>query len=136
MLKLIKGSKGKGKTKRLINLACESAETATGNIAYITDSAEHSKEISTSIRYFNILDYGSKNDASTVLGFIRGVVASNSDLQKLYFDGLLRITGEHIEDLEEHLLYLDDLSKDTNCDIIMTVSCDVLPININKYVMK
>ena len=38
MVKIVYGAKGSGKTKRIIDMANESIESAAGNIVFITDT--------------------------------------------------------------------------------------------------
>lgn len=135
MINLICGPKGSGKTKEMIKSANDALDVCKGNIVYITDTSDYSREINTSIRFINIRDYG-KINADALLGFVKGVVASNTDVGKIYIDGLARMLGMTAEESEELFIVLDDVSESYRVDFVITFTCDKPPKFMKKYLSK
>lgn len=131
MIKVIYGAKGSGKTKRIIAEANEAAAVRAGKLIYITDSAE-SMEIRSNIRFVDISEY----DVVTALelsGFLKGICATDFDVEQIYIDGLMRIVKAEIDDLKPFFRVLEELTDYTKIDFIMTVSGDYLPPYMAKY---
>ena len=135
MIKLFYGPKGSGKTKKIIGSANDALDICTGSIAYITDVAEHSKDVKNEIRFFDVKDFGGKFSEDKFTGYICGIIASNSDIKRVYIDGLCRITRA-AEELEEFIIGLEKISKDNGFDLYLSVSCDKLPAFFKKYADK
>ena len=137
MISLIYGPKGSGKTKEIISGANSELEVCKGNIVYITDTAEYSRSVKTAIRYVNVSEYLPENgkiSEESLLGFIKGVIASNSDVKKIYIDGLVRTLGVTADDLEDFFTRLDNLSENSGADFCISLTCDKLPKYLKKYV--
>ncbi len=135
MINVIGGPKGSGKTKEIIRRANDALDVCKGNIVYITDTSEYSREINTSIRFINIREYFSPGTAG-MLGFLCGVVASNTDVGKIYIDGLSRILGVPAEETEELFMALDELSEAHSVDFVISVTFDKPPKFMKKYIDK
>ena len=56
MVQIIVGVKGKGKTKRLLEMANEAVKNAKGTVVYLDKSAKHMYELSNKIRLINVND--------------------------------------------------------------------------------
>lgn len=134
MIKLIYGPKGSGKTKKIIDSANAALDVCDGNVVFITDTLAYSKEVKTDIRFVNVKDYGDSYSCDALLGFIRGVIASNSDIKRMYVDGVARITALPASELEELLIDIEALSDKSGFDIYLALSCDKLPSYAKKYV--
>ena len=132
MISVICGPKGSGKTKEIIGRANEALDVCKGNIVFLTDSPDCSRDVSTAIRYINLRDYGKVTEES-LLGFLGGVVPSNSDGSKLYLDGLARLLGMPADGMEELFIGLEDLSENHDVDICVSVTCDKPPKFLKKY---
>lgn len=133
MITLFYGPKGSGKTKKIIDSANAAQAAAKGTIVYITDSAKHSKELNYSIRFINVLDYGITG-IECMMGFIKGVLASDNDIEKVYIDGFARICGADVNQMNAQYLDLEKLCASDKVDFLVTVSCDELPKYLRKYV--
>ncbi len=132
MISLIYGGKGTGKTKMIMDSANKAIEQAKGTIIYITDKAKHSKELSYNIRFVDSAEYGIACEAC-LTGFIKGILASDNDIEKVYIDGLARMAGKDCEALEGMYKTLEDLSKKDEVDFCLTVSCAELPEYLKQY---
>lgn len=135
MINLICGPKGSGKTKDMIKGANDALDVCKGNIVYVTDTPNYSREINTSIRFINIRDYGKLN-ADSLLGFIKGIVASNTDVGKIYIDGMARMLGLAAEETEELFIALDEISETHRVDFVISFTCDKAPKFMKKYLSK
>ena len=136
MIGLIYGPKGSGKTKEILRRANDALEVSKGNIVYITDTAEYTRSIPTAIRYVNAAEYlpdGGKITEEALLGFVKGVIASNSDVTEIFIDGLARMLGEGADDLEEFFVRLDGLSDRAGVQFCISLTCDKLPKFLKKF---
>ena len=124
MLQLIVGKKGKGKTKVVLDMVNKEVSTASGNIVYLDKNNDHMYELNNKVRLINVKDYGVAN-ADEFIGFIRGIVSQDHDLEQVYFDGFLKISClEGSERIEEVLNKLDTISDTYGFKIIASVSMD------------
>lgn len=124
MLQLIVGKKGKGKTKIVLDMVNKEVATASGNIVYLDKNNDHMYELNNKVRLINVKDYGVAN-ADEFIGFIRGIVSQDHDLEQVYFDGFLKISClEGSERVEEVLNKLDTISDTYGFKIIASVSMD------------
>ena len=124
MLQLIVGKKGKGKTKIVLDMVNKEVATASGNIVYLDKNNDHMYELNNKVRLINVKDYGVAN-ADEFIGFIRGIVSQDHDLEQVYFDGFLKISClEGTERIEEIINKLDTISDTYGFKIIASVSMD------------
>ena len=132
MISVIYGKKGSGKTKRIIDAANEAAENASGLILFLTDD-DQSLGIKPSIRFVNISDYDVKSEEEFI-GFVKGMLATNFDIQKVYVDGISRLLDLPADDIKPVFEVLEKFAKDV--DFVTTVSADELPGYLKKYAVK
>lgn len=132
MISIIYGAKGSGKTKRIIDAANAASEKASGQVIFITDNAQ-SLGVNTNIRFINIAEYDVKGEEQFV-GFLKGMLATNFDIQKVYIDSLSRLLDKPAEELKAVFDVLNNYTKDV--DFIATVSADALPAYLKAYAAK
>ena len=124
MVQLIVGKKGKGKTKIILEMVNKEIATASGNIVCLDKGNDHMYELNNKVRLINVKDYGVAN-ADEFVGFIRGIISQDHDLQQVYFDGFLNISCiDGFEKAEEVLNKLDSISDTYGFKIIASVSID------------
>ena len=124
MIEIICGEKGKGKTEELLNRVNNSIATAAGNVVYLDKSQKHMYELNNKVRLINVRDYGISN-ADEFVGFIRGILSQDHDLEQIYFDSFLKIAVlEDSDRLEEIVNKLDKISNDFKFKIVASVSLD------------
>ena len=133
MIQLITGTKGTGKTKKMIEMINEFAKTACGNVVCIEKSMQHTYDIDHAVRLIDIDEY-QIHSYENLYGFIAGVLAGNYDIVKIYLDGVSRIENENFETLAKLLDRLNTLTGE-NVEIVITISVEneVLPQEIKKY---
>lgn len=124
MVQLILGKKGKGKTKIILDMVNKEVADASGSIVYLDKSMDHMYELNNKIRLINVRDYGVSNP-DEFIGFIRGVISQDHDLEQLYFDSFLKIAClEGTDRLEEIVGKLDAISDTYGFKITASVSID------------
>lgn len=124
MVQLIIGKKGKGKTKVILDMVNNEIQKASGNIVYLDKSMDHMYELNNKIRLIDVHDYGIDN-ADEFVGFIRGIISQDHDLEQIYFDSFLKISClEGTDRMEETLLKLEKMSEVYGFKIVASVSVD------------
>lgn len=111
MIKLICGTNGSGKTKRMIAIANEMVTRQNGKMVYIEANNKHIYELEHNLRYVNTKEYGI-NTAELMHGFICGMLATNYDISSVFVDGFYKITK--ITNEEEAIALVDILNKLSN----------------------
>lgn len=132
MIRLIHGAKGSGKTKRIINCANEETKTSKGDNVFITDKLQHTIDVDRRIRFVNISEYIPEGE-KWFIGFIQGMIAANSDIEKIYVDGINRFIAPP-ENMESIIGQLEKLTTDHNVEFILTISTEKLPTFMMRYV--
>lgn len=124
MVQFILGKKGKGKTKIILDMVNKEVNDAKGNIVYLDKSMGHMYELNNKVRLINVLDYEIAN-ADEFIGFIRGIVSQDHDLEQIYFDSFLKIAQLEASDrIEEVVAELDQISDKYGFKIVASVSLD------------
>lgn len=124
MVQLVVGKKGKGKTKIILEMVNKEIINASGNIVYLDKDMAHMYELNNKVRLINVQDYGITN-ADEFVGFIRGILSQDHDLEQIYFDSFLKISClEGTDRIEEIVKKLDDISDTYGFKIVVSVSKD------------
>ncbi len=134
-MKIFYGSKGSGKTKAIIDFANETAKTAKGNVVFITDTNRYSFDLKQPIRFINTDDFDVKCEIG-LRGFIKGVVAANGDNEYVFIDGIARIAGKPLFELDNIFAALEKLESDYGVNFVLTCSAnkEELPQFVLKYI--
>ncbi len=134
-MKIIYGPKGTGKTKTIIADANSTMETAKGHVIFVTDTSRYTYDLTNQIRYIDVKSFDIKC-AGGLRGFIKGIVAANGDNEYIFLDGIARITGKELGELESVFVAMDKLEKDFGVKFIVTCSAakEDLPEFVLKYV--
>ncbi|MFV0353222.1 MAG: hypothetical protein ACK5JF_13085 [Oscillospiraceae bacterium] len=133
MIELIIGSRGSGKTKRMVDMINASVKTTQGNIVCIEKSMNLTYDLDHKCRLIDMDQY-SIQGYPMLYGFIAGVLAGNYDILEIYIDGILKIGNRDLDGLGTLLSDLETLSGDS-VKIVVTVSTDLenLPESVRKY---
>ncbi len=110
MVKLVLGAKGKGKTKYMLEHANNEAKESDGLVIYLDKNSEHMFQLDRLIRLINVKEYP-VNTFESLIGFVCGLVAGNSDIVSIYFDSFLilgEITAAEANDAIKKMLVLSD----------------------------
>lgn len=121
MIEIIAGEKGKGKTKDLLEKVNVSIKKANGNIVYLDKSRKHMYELDRNIRLINVMDFPISN-CDEFLGFICGIVSQDNDLEEMYLDSFLTISGMKDEEICHAIEKLDIISEMYKVKFILSIS--------------
>ena len=135
MISIIYGDKGAGKTKKMIDSANQSVYEAKGAIVYIDKNTNRMHDLAREIRLVDATHFGI-NQQSDFVAFVKGMLATNYDIEKIYVDGLAKIVNKDIADMAEVYAGLENIAKEFDVQFVITASCDKenLPDFIAKYV--
>lgn len=125
MIKLITGAKGTGKTKIIIDMANDNVETAKGDIVFITDTDRYMYSLRYQIRVINtecLKKIKGAIDERELIGFIKGILAGNHDIETLYIDGAHRMLNLTVSEMEDFFTDIYAVAKTTETRFVLTVS--------------
>ena len=88
MVKLIVGEKGKGKTKKLLDMVNSRVKELNGNIVYLDKSTKHMYELNNKVRLIDVSQYMLESGAEFA-GFVSGIISQDHDLEQVYLDSFL-----------------------------------------------
>ena len=132
MIKLFIGAKGSGKTKTLIELVNNAVATSDGSVVCIEKGDKLKLDISYKARLIDTNFY-SIEDASSLYGFVAGILASNSDITDLFIDSSLKIIGNDVVAFEQMLKKLEGIAKDVNLVMTVSIAIEDCPAAIKAY---
>ncbi len=133
MIKAIIGTKGTGKTKKLIEMVNEAAKTEKGNVVCLEYGEGLKYDISSQVRLINTKDYNiSGFDAFA--GFIKGLFASNYDISSIFVDGALKITGNDLEKFGQALADIDNIAGEAKVVVLVSADEKTAPESVTKYI--
>ena len=138
MVQILAGEKGEGKTKILIDLANESVSTSDGDVIYIDDDKRHIYDLNHKIRFVEVSEFPLANYRE-LIGVIYGIFSQNSDITKVFVDGIFKIVQSlGNEDLIKLVARLDSMSKAYNVDFVLAGNVDPaeLPKEVEQYIRK
>ncbi len=120
---LIYGPKGCGKTKKLVEIANASVKTAKGVLVYVDKDNSRLHDLAHAIKLVDTSEYGI-NTQENLVAFIKGMLAVNYDIEKLFFDGIIKIVNKSVEQLSYLFEQLAKLSQSSGVEFIFTFSYD------------
>ena len=137
MVKILAGEKGKGKTKRMIDMANAAGKEAKGNIVFVDDDNSHMYDLHYSVRFVETPKF-IMEDPQVFRGFVCGILSQNSDIETIYIDGLNHIMDRISDaDFTAFIQELDKTSKEAEMDMVMIISrkTDALPAEVQQYLI-
>jgi len=136
MISLLIGSKGTGKTKKIIGLANEEVEKSKGNIIFVDDDKRHMYDLKHDLRFISMDEYP-VNNMDEFFGFLCGIISNDYDINKIYIDGLLKVMDTSLNELPKLIGKLENMSNKYEIDFFMTISCtqDQLHEDLHKYLV-
>ena len=134
MIKIICGTKGSGKTKKIIDAANGAIEKAKGHLIFITDTKRYMYDLKRDIRFIDVSDYSIAGEEA-LCGFIKGAIAGGYDNEDVYIDGVTRIAGKDIKDMAQLFYMLEKVATLRSLTVTLTCSCaeEELPDFVKKY---
>lgn len=134
MIKLIVGTKGTGKTKKMIDLINSVTKTTSGNVVVVEKSMQLTYDIDHAARLVDLDEYEIAG-YDAMYGFVAGMLAGNYDITEMFIDGILKTCDHDMSRLGEFLTKLDKLAAAANTNATVTISADAadLPEDVKKY---
>ncbi len=123
MIQIFCGPKGAGKTKIMLEKLNEACNLAKGDIVFITEKRFNTVNINFKVRLLYTEEFG-VTDLHSFVGFVKGLLAGNADIEYLFIDGLCKMTGYETENVAEFLSAIEKLESEYGFKAIMTVSMD------------
>lgn len=123
MVQLIVGRKGKGKTKCLLDKVNSEVKNILGNVVFLDKNTKHMYELNNKVRMIVVPEFMVETPEEFI-GFISGIISQDRDLQQVYLDSFLSISGLDDNDITETVNKLDKLSGKFGIDFILSVSKD------------
>lgn len=131
---MLVGLKGSGKTKTLIDEVKKASEASSGSVVCVEYGRNLSYNIGYDVRLVDAKEYAVK-DATTLYGFVCGLLASNHDVTDLFIDSALKICGDDIPAFAEFLDKFNAvIGEDIHCMITASVLESELPESAKKYI--
>jgi len=123
MVHLVVGTKGKGKTRYLIDEANKRMQVAKGDIVYLDQSMRHIHELNNRIRLVNVKDFDI-SIRDEIIGFINGIISQNWDIEMIYMDGLIKLADVTDSDISYIVHKLAKMCQDHQTELTLGLSCD------------
>lgn len=125
MVKLLIGHKGSGKTKKMIDLANESVESAKGSIVFINKNTRLIYNLDYKIRVVCMEDFPHITNEDEYIGFIFGIMSADNDIETIFLDGIMRHRDFALEVLPSFINKLKIVSKETGINFVVSVSAEL-----------
>ena len=132
MIKLFIGSKGSGKTKTLIELTNNAAQTSNGSVVCIEKGDKLKHEITYKARLIDTDAYA-VCDAAALYGFVAGILASNNDITDIFVDSSLKICSNDVAAFEAMLPKLEKISENVNVVMSASIAVEEASEGVKKY---
>ncbi len=134
MIQLIFGEKGSGKTKKILDIANNAADTAKGSIAFVDIDEDYMYDLNLSIRFINATEYA-LSGPKMFYGFLCGIAASDHDLEYIVIDSFMKIVRHDLDTLEELFRQMEKFSESHNIHLVLSLSCmpEQIPAFLQPY---
>ncbi|MBE5749135.1 MAG: hypothetical protein E7344_05885 [Clostridiales bacterium] len=134
MIKLICGEKGAGKTKKILDMANDTAKTSKGTVVFLDKDDSHKLGLSYKVRLNDMSEWRVSSD-NELVAFIKGMLATNYDITDIFVDGIVKISGHPVEELANFFGCLERVISDKDVSVVLTISKDsaALPDFLAKY---
>ena len=107
-------------------MANDNVETVKGDIVFLTDTDRYMYSLRYQIRVINTepLKRAGQTavDERELIGFIRGILAGNHDIESFYIDGAHRMLARPVAEMEDFFTDIYAIAKNTDTRFILTVS--------------
>ena len=124
MIQVILGSKGSGKTKRLIDITNEALKVENGNVVFIDDDKRYMYDLRHEIRFVDASEYPAANSGSAEAfqAFICGMLAVNYDITLISIDAFKKLVKVDLAETKGFFEALEKLSDEHHCKFVISIS--------------
>lgn len=134
MIRVIVGNKGSGKTARLVDELNEHA-ARDNDVVCVERGRRLDSSVNYKIRMVDIADYPVKGYRE-LLCFLCGLYAKDYDLDHIYIDSIIKVSGtDDLDELSGFLAELDAFSGKSGVDAVVILSADpdTVPEGVRRY---
>lgn len=133
MISILYGSKGTGKSRRLISCANEAHAKREENSVFIDNDDDRMYLLDRGIRFINAAEYHI-DGPKMFTGFLCGIAAQDFDLEAIYINSFAKIVKHPLPSLEEMFGFLEKFCTERNVKLYISISGDgELPDFLKKY---
>lgn len=136
MINIIAGSKGTGKTKKIINSANDLLAVCKGDVVFLSTTTRYRTDIKPQIKFIDTVEQEIKTK-EVLIGFIKGMLSANYDIEHIFIDGIYKMMGVSIDspEMAEMFMVLEKLNVTSGAKFTLTISCaeEDMPEFIAKY---
>ena len=114
-----------------------SAAPTKGSVVFVDDDNSRMYDLHYSVRFVDTPKF-IMEDPQVFRGFVCGILSQNSDIEKIYIDGLNHIVDKVSDvDFVKFIEELEKTSAEAETDMIMIISRkqDLLPAEVQKYLV-
>lgn len=137
MVKFIIGTKGSGKTNKLIEMVNEAVKIDKGHIVFINDDSQrHIFDLDYKIRLIDTQGYHMAS-YKTLYGMLCGIMSQDYDISNIFIDSITKVVkNEDIAEAEGAIRDIEELCEKNNVNLVITASIAEAdaPEFIKKYV--
>ena len=123
MIHVIRGLKGSGKTKKLIESINEAVASAHGDVVCIEYGKKLTYDVTYKVRLVDSKEYGISSP-EMLKGFLSGLHAGNFDITNVFIDNLYKTIGQDQAANEAFVEWVAKFAQENNMEITMTISAD------------
>ncbi len=130
MVSIVAGTKGKGKTKYMLDRVNATIKFASGNIVYIDKNQKHMYELNNKIRLIDVSEFPI-SDCDEFIGFVCGIISQDHDIQEMFFDSFLTLGNVADEEIAHAIDKFTEISNKFGVNFVISISKDAeaLPDN-------
>ena len=134
MITLLTGTKGSGKTKKLLALIEEAAAASAGNVICVEQKEALRYDVKTSVRLVST-DYYGVQGFDAFYGLLAGLCAGDHDITDILVDATLRIGSRDMDELAAFLAKVDKLAAEADTKFTFTVSTETenIPASVLEF---
>ncbi len=126
MVKVIMGSRGTGKTKKMIDLVNKAVNEESGNVVCLEKGQNLRFNVKFAAKLIDLTDYPVNFNYDTLFAYICGIYSGNYDITHIFIDSLYKVTGnDSPEDAAEFLAKLERFSDISGIKFTIMISADI-----------
>lgn len=134
MITLLTGTKGSGKTKKLLALIEDAVAASAGHVICVEQKEALRYDVKPSVRLVSA-DYYGVQGFDAFYGLLAGLCAGDHDITDVLVDATLRIGSRDMEELAAFLAKVNKLSAEADTKFTFTVSTDTenIPASVLEF---
>lgn len=123
MITLLTGTKGSGKTKKLLALIEEAVSASAGHVICVEKKDALRYDVKATVRLVST-DYYGVEGYDAFYGLLAGLCAGDHDITDILIDATLRIGSRDMDELAAFLAKVNKLAEEAETKFTFTVSTD------------